>query len=306
MKKYLFKSFLFTIPIWLGFIFIFLIDPYEFINVSRIIDSESKYQVLRRSDESQPRGHMLWKTTHFERNPVKNILLGDSQGAGFDDSYISEISGEEYYNFCVTGASYETIFKIFWFATDKIKLEKVYFQVGFMNYNALRSYCIFHFAENYFQKPYLYFTTKEILFDSFYNFLYSITENKDLVQHSYEFLDVEKRDERSYEIMQMFFNEYSYPHEYYAELEKISNYCEENNIQLNFIIFPMYDGAKEYIANANLSEMNQRFKDDVKSLGHTYDFDKSTEFTKDRNNFIDYFHPIRSAYVDISNMIWGH
>lgn len=305
MKRFLKKGLIFSSPILICIIFITLIDPYEFINISHIISSDIKFQVLRRSDESLPRGHMFWKTLHFKRNTVKNIIIGDSQGAGFDESYISDLTCEEYYNFCITGASYETIFDIFWFAAENTKLEHVYFQVGFMNYNANRSYNIFHFAQDYFDKPYLYFTKKEILIDSYYNFAYYITKNDNLIEKSYEHQNLGVRDSRSREILELFFSEYSYPESYFQELKLISEYCSENNIQLSFIIFPIYQAAQEYIVKNNLDEMNQRFKDDIKSLGKTYDFEVSSEFTKNRDNFIDYFHPKSPAYIDMSQDIWA-
>jgi hypothetical protein len=306
MKQYLKRSLLFSTPIILCFIFIFLIDPYEFINISHIINSDIKFQVLRRSDESLPRGHILWKTLHFKRRPVKNIIIGDSQGVGFDATYISNLSGKEYYNFCVTGASYKTMFKIFWFTAETTKLERVYFQVGFMNYNASRSYDIFHFAQDYFDKPYLYFTTKEILIDSYYNFIYSLTKNDDLIKYSFNFQELEIRDARSKEILEMLFKNYNYPTEYYQELKKISEYCKNKNIQLYFIIFPMFDAVKNYIVENNLDKMNQQFKDDIKSLGYTFDFDVRSDFTKNRDNFIDYFHPIPVAYIELSQNIWAN
>lgn len=305
MNKFLMKGLLFCSPFLVCYVFIFIIDPYEFINVSHIIKSEDKFEVLRRSDESLPRGHMLWKTLHFQRKPVKNIIIGDSQAAGFNDSLISEISGEEYYNFAITGASYKTMFKVFWFATETTALERVYFQVGFMNYNYNRTYCIYHFAQDYFDNPYTYFTTKEILYDSYYNFLYYVTKDSDLIKQSYEHQPVETRDVRSAAILELFFNKYIYPDEYYEGLKEISDYCQTHNIELNFIIFPMYDAANDYIVENNLDEMNQRFKKDINSMGHTYDFDARSDFTKNRDNFIDYFHPISEAYVDISKEIWS-
>ena len=292
-------------PFFICYLFIIVIDPYEFINLSHIIKSDIKFDVLRRSDESLPRGHMLWKTLHFKREPIKNIIIGDSQGAGFDVSYINDLSDEEYYNFCVTGASYETMFKIFWFAAETTKLERVYFQVGFMNYNANRSYDIYHFAQDYFDKPYLYFSSKYILIDSYYNFIYYITKNDNITKKSYEHQDIEVRDARSREILKLFFDHYIYPVEYFQELKEISEYCNNNNIHLSFIIFPMFDAAKDYIAEKNLMEMNQQFKLDIKSLGYTYDFDKASDFTNNRDNFIDYFHPIRSAYIKLSQDIWA-
>ncbi len=305
MKKYFYRGLLFASPILLYFLFILLIDPYEFINISNIINSNAKFKILQRSDESLPRGNMFWKVLHFKRKPVKNIIIGDSQGGGFNDTTISKMSGEEYYNFSISGASYETMFNVFWSCTEVTKLDRVYFQVGFMNYNADRSYNLFHFAQDYLDKPYLYFTSKEIFSDAYVNFIYAITKNEDLLKKSYEFTEVNELDRRSEELFGLFFNTYTYPEMYFQELEKISQYCLDNDIQLNFIIMPVYDRVNEYLVENNLSDKNNRFKQDINSLGFTYDFDKPTSFTSIRKNFIDYFHQKPETMDYVTQKIWG-
>ncbi len=153
MIKYLIRGFYFCIPILLCFVFIFVIDPYEFINISHVIDPETKVKLIHRGDEPAPRGTMLWKYLHFKREPVKKVIIGDSQGRRIKPELIEEISGEKVFNFCVPGASYETYFDIFWFVTEQTELEKVYFQISFMNYSSARSYNLFYFATGLYSKP---------------------------------------------------------------------------------------------------------------------------------------------------------
>ncbi len=304
MKNYLRKGFYFSIPVLVWFLFIFIIDPYEFIDISHVINDGVKIEVLNRHDESSPRGNMLWKIIHFGRKPVKNILIGDSQGKHMKESLIKEISGKDFYNFCVPGASYETIIKIFWFAAEKTKLESVYFQVGFMNYNAVRSYCLYHFAQDYIDKPYLYFTTKEIFFDSFFNLLYQTTKNPKIVENSYVHEEIEVLDKIASKRLELFFSDYIYPQDSYDELKRIADYCKENDIELKFIILPIYEGTHEYLDRHDLTDMEKKFKDDIKSLGYTYDFDVPGETTRNRKNFIDYFHPRDNIIDELTKEIW--
>ncbi|MBK6344431.1 MAG: hypothetical protein IPF68_00610 [Bacteroidales bacterium] len=49
-----------------------------------------------------------------------------------------------------------------------------------MNYNAEREYDLFHFAQDYFKRPYQYFTTKEIFFDAVANTAWAATRNPGL------------------------------------------------------------------------------------------------------------------------------
>lgn len=305
MKTYLKKGFYFSLPIIFISIFILIIDPYEFINISHIINSKDKIAVYRRSDKSAPRGSMLWKVIHYGRNPKANIIIGDSQGNNIKESLIKEVSGKDFFNFCVPGSSYATMFQTFWYATEKCQLEIVYLQLGFMNYNANRPYNLFHFAQDYIDDPYLYFTQKEILFDSFVNAYYQINKNPKIVQKSYEYNSPEKLDELSAYRLKLFFGTYEYPTEYYYELKKISDYCLENNIELKFLILPTYKGMEEYLEKNNLMLMRNKFKEDIKSLAYVYDFNQPTELTEIRENFIDYFHPKRHIIDKLTREIWS-
>jgi hypothetical protein len=103
--------------------------------------------------------------------------------------------------------------------------------------------------------------------------------------------------------LRLFFQNYIYPEAEFEELNKITQYCKENDIELKFIIFPVYKGVDEYLEELNLTEMNQRFKVDIESMSETYDLD--TGYVKNnRDNFFDYFHP-RDPVIDlITRHIW--
>lgn len=305
MVKYLIKGFYFSVPILMLLLFIVVIDPYEFVNVSHLIDSRCKIDVLNRSDAVSPRGNLLWKTIHFKREPKSKLIIGDSQGRKIKESLIKEISGEDYFNYCCEGASFETMIEVFWFAAEQIKLEKVFFQVGFMNYNANRSYNLFHFGKDYIDKPYIYFSTPDILIDSYENLLYAVTKDRSLVENSYEYQNADDLDSLSEFRLGLFFGDYKYPENTYLELKKISDYCKVNDIQLNFIVLPVYNRVKDYLNKNNLDMISFRFKEDMHRLGTTYDFESSNEIMGNRDNFIDYFHPKQHLLDEITREVWG-
>jgi hypothetical protein len=249
---------------------------------------------------------MLWKLIHFDRAPKKNVIIGDSQSLLIKESKVKKLTGKDYFNFSVPGSSYETIFETFWHVTEKVKLESVYFQLGFMNYNAHRSYSLFFFGKDYIENPYMYFTSKEILYDAYYNLSFAITGDSTLITKSYEYLKIETQNEISKNSLKLFFDKYEYPTYFHQELERIVHYCKTNNIEVKFIIFPIYKDVHEYIALKNLEEMNTKFKDFLKSLAYTYDLETSSELSENRNNFIDYFHPKQDLVDDITENIWGN
>ncbi len=305
MGKYLLKVFYFSLPVLAVFLFIVVIDPYELVNISHLIGTQSKIAVLNRSDEASPRGNMLWKTIHFKREPKSKLIIGDSQGRKIKESIIKEVSGEDYFNYCCEGASYETMVDVFWFAASQVKLEKVVFQVGYANYSANRSYNLFHFGIDITDEPYRYFTTPDILADSYENLLFAITKNRSLVENSYEYQDPADLDSLSEFRLGLFFSDYEYPAKFYAELKKISDYCKDNNIQLSFLVLPVYDRVNEYLKDNGLEVVSPRFKGDMHRLGKTYDFELPSEMTGKRAKFIDYFHPKQPVLDKITREVWG-
>lgn len=283
-----------------------IIDPLEFLNVSHFIDTQTKVKVLNRNDESSPRCNMLWNVIHFTREPCENILIGDSQCREIKESDLQKFSGKRWFNFSVPGASYETMFYNFWTATKYSKLKEVYFNVSFMNFNANREYSITYFAEDYLDKPYLYFTKKETFFDSFVNLLYVITKDEDMITKPYVAMRVEDNNALAPSKLDIFFKNYEYPEDIYFELKRISDYCNQNQIKLVFLIMPSYQGVREYLQQKDLLPMYNRFKEDVNSLAYTIDFDRPGSISSDRSAFYDYFHIKEPVLEKLTEEIWGN
>lgn len=304
MKKYILKALLFAIPILVYALIITIVDPYNFVNLIKVVSDEDKFMVIQRTDESSPRGNLLWKTIHFRRKPVQNIIVGDSQGKDIDVEIIRDQTGEDYFNFCSPGASFTTMFKTFWFAADQVKLKKVYFQVAFMNYNMDRDYDLWHFAEDYIKRPYEYYTTKEIFTDAVANIAWAATRNPKIIERSYEFLPPAEMENLAQSRLKLFFSRYTYPTAYKNEFIKITNYCKANNIEFSFMVLPVYKGVDEYLAKHNLFDDKVKFKSDINSLANVYDLDKLAGIKNYRYNFIDYFHPTQKVMDSLTRLVW--
>jgi hypothetical protein len=305
MKKYIYKVLLFSIPLLVYVLVITIVDPYNFINLFKIISDEDKFLVIQRTDESSPRGNLLWKTVEFRRKPVQNIIVGDSQGKDIEIQIIKEQTGDDYYNFCSPGASFSTMFKTFWFAAEQVKLKKVYFQVAFMNYNMERDYDLWHFAEDYMKRPYEYYITKEIFMDAVANVAWVATRNPKIVSRSYEFLPPSEMEDLAQKRLKLFFNRYTYPTAYKNEFTRITDYCKANDIEFTFLILPVYKGVDEYLAKNNLFDDKVKFKSDINSLADVYDLDKLAGLKDYRYNFIDYFHPTQQVMDSLTRLIWN-
>lgn len=305
MKKYIQKVLFFAIPVLVYALVITIVDPYNFINFFKVISDEDKFLVIQRTDESSPRGNLLWKSVEFRRKPVQNIIVGDSQGKDIDVQIIKEQTGDDYYNFCSPGASFTTMFKTFWFAANQVKLKKVYFQVAFMNYNLDRDYDLWHFAEDYMKRPYEYYTTKEIFIDAVVNVAWVATRNPKIVSRSYEFLPPSQMEDLAQARLKLFFSRYTYPTAYKNEFARITDYCKANDIEFTFLILPVYKGVDEYLAKNNLFDDKVKFKSDINSLADVYDLDKLAGLKDYRYNFIDYFHPTQQVMDSLTRLIWN-
>lgn len=304
MKNYLIKAAIFLIPVMLYILIIFIVDPYNFLNVFHVISNQDKFTVIQRTDESSPRGNVLWKAIEYRRTPVSKVIIGDSQGKDIRVDLIEEITGEKYYNFCFPGASFNTMFKTFWFSAARTKLEKVYFQVAFMNYNAEREYDLFHFAEDYFDHPYQYFTTKEIFFDAFMNLAWVTTRNPRIISRSYEYLSPEKMQLLADSRLDLFFKKYTYPQSYRDEFQRIRKYCDRNNIELCFVLLPVSEKVDDHLKRIGLYEEKLRFIYDVQSMGRTINLDLLSDIKAKRENFIDYFHPNNAIMDSLVRKVW--
>lgn len=55
----------------------------------------------------------------------------------------------------------------------------------------------------------------------------------------------------------------------------------------------------------NLFDDKLKFKEDIYSMGYTYDLDKLSGLKKDRFNFIDYFHPTQKVMDSLTGIVWA-
>ena len=133
-----------------------------------------------------------------------------------------------------------------------------------------------------------------------------ITRNQSLLEGSYEFLPPDEMEMLAQFRLNLFFKEYDYPEDFRPEFIKIKNYCKEEGIELNFILFPVYKGVDDHLEKVGLAEMKARFKQDIESYGNTFDLDQLAEIKQNRKNFIDYFHPKQDIIDSLTRMIWDN
>lgn len=305
MKKFLTLASIFSIPLILCVLFIFLIDPYNFFNISRLIDNATKLEVLNRSEESTPRGNMLWKALQFKRQPSNILIIGDSQGYHIKEDLIKKLTGKDCYNFCIPGANTETKVSIFWFAAKQTKLKHVVIQLSFQNWQLNYKENIFHFAQDYMDNSSLYILNSYIIKDSFQNLNYKFLHHHTDGINDNEFPITEDKNKRFDMSLKRKFSSYIYPSKYLDELQKIVRYCDKNNISLEFLVLPCHQRYYDYLSRNDLIRFNEKFLSDISRLAKTTNYSSDSKLNSNENNFEDYLHLNQSTLDSITPLIWG-
>jgi hypothetical protein len=296
IKKLIFKLSLILFPILIICITILIIDPYNLFALSNIIHDSTKINI------SYKLHYCLWKAVKFKNKPVQNILLGDSRMNDIDPDQLSVYSNDKYFNFAYGGATLPEIIETFWFATKYCKPHKVYIGINFNNYNANIFRNRFNDVNSIFKNNLLYFTNRIVIKASYFIIYSKITKIKMNIDKP----PMGKSDFWHYQLnvaAKSYYNSYRYPKEYFNELKKIADWCNQNNIQLSFIIFPTHIELQNKVMEYGLISEEKRFKSDLAELGNVYDFDYPNGFTIVKDNFKDPFHTLQTD--NVISEIWG-
>lgn len=274
---------------------IVIIDPYNYFDTG-IVNQDVKTRI------AIPLNQRLAKIIEYKQNPSPNLLLGDSRIQNLNSDKIKEVTNITFFNFGYGASSIPELVDNFWYASKYQKLENVYIGISFSMYNkyfnknlfsdAVKSSKLFYYIFNRINFEVMFYMVKDLISKEKI-MLGNPTMNKD--QFWKEKINVETST---------FYKLYKYPDEYYQELKKIQVYCKNNGINIIYFIPPTYIEVQEKIKMYSLIKENQKFKDDIKSLGKVYDFDYDSEFTRNKDNFSDPFHFKRESGPILINIIF--
>ena len=290
MKKLYFQIIVFFIPFILLAIVVFITDPYNLFNISKVFSDEEKIKCLNRSNASSPRGNILWKTIEYRRNPVPNIILGDSRMNDVKTGTFEKMVNGKVANLSIPAGNNKTIVDLFWMAANRTKLENVFIQTNFNRYNALFSFDLYENTKQLIDKPLYYFGRWHYIEDAFAVIYYSISKNEEYVNQSYKYQSDNWPITEKLIIKEMSECEYIYPQKIYNEFALIAQYCKEQKINLEFIIAPDNYEYHSFIKIFKMEQKYYRFKNDLKKLGNTIDLDEGLPFSFNKKNYLDHFH----------------
>jgi hypothetical protein len=230
----------------------------------------------------------LWKVIQFKRAPESNILLGDSRVDIINTDRIMELTGEDYFNFAYPGGTLSEVFSSFWFATKQIQLKNVIIGCNFNLYNEYNNRDLVKpTLESVSETRYiLNGANSKALAVSLYHWITAkevTIGTPDITVDAFWKEQIEGPAAKFYKL-------YKYPEKFHAELQKIADYCHENNIRLTLFIPPTHIDLQKKIEEYSLTEESERFKADLKAMANVIDYDYDTWLTRHKENFMDPFH----------------
>jgi len=321
MKKFILRILLFIIPLSIYISFFVLTDPFNYFSFISMVSNKEKVRSYYRDPQMSMLGTMLWKLSEYNRSRCKNIILGDSRVTGISSDTLKQLTGLDYYNFGIPGGDCGTNISLFWYASKRVTLKKVYMAVSFHNYGVSWRRDLFAEGMEIRTKVYPLFTSSLFIRQSACIAKLALEKKQITWAHTDKMgtqIPPGKRsfNDRSPDLQKVWdlkvqeqkktFDLYKYPDDYYQGLKKISAYCARNNIALVFVIIPNYREINDLAREAGLEEEMKRFKKDIRSLGETYDFDYLNDYTGNKDNYYDIEHFNWVIYDILYKEVWNH
>ncbi len=299
MAKTLIKKLLiYIIPFVIALVWFFGFEPYDYLNIK----GDAFYM-------SKP----LSSTRELLLTCPENVIFGDSRMANMNVDYIEEITGERYTMMAFGGATLNDAINEFWYATEHTDMKKVVIGVNFYALNsdhlADRFTGVIPLAEN----PFKFISSFGIWYEAFENcrrilnnfyqrnfgdpekmiFMddpSSLTQKDPVPPDSYN--GEYRTDLFDYaHIIKGQVSNYQNPDMYIKELNKIIDYCNQNEIELTIVIAPSHFSIWELVVfDLELQYYIRNYKDHLKSRATVYDFEWYNDYSKNDENFIDGFH----------------
>lgn len=295
IKPLLTKGILFLSPLFLMALIVAFIDPFGFLGISLFVRDQIKKDYAIELD------CVLWKSIQFEKQPMANILLGDSRMGMLDVNTIQQTCGEPYFNFAYGGGTLAEAIDTFWFAANKTKLKNVYINTSLTICNSANNRNRFSDTRLILNHPIMYVINPNVIEAGYY-------ELKAQLFHHTTRLGQPSVGRQAFWKQQLndnLYYKYGYPSQQIAELKKISDYCMANHIHLTFLILPTHVDLQRKILEYHLEEADRTYRKDLENMGHMLDYDYPCPLTQNYDNFADPFHFNRPTGVLVIQDIWG-
>lgn len=294
MQIFIKKTIIFIIPFMIITALEIYIDPYNYFSY------ETNSGMIKLKNEiSQKKNGYLFKIIEYNRDPVPVIILGESRTAALSPALFEDLSKERTANLAAGGGSLQDVIEIFWYVSQKHKLHKVIIGISLTTYNGIL------LRDRVSQSIEIINSTPRYLFSSFC-FESTMLICKSIIFGQEIAIGKPKMSKDDFWEFQLsntarYFGNYSYPQNYYIQLAKVAQYCNDNNIKLIFCINPTHTDLQKKIVEFGLTREYTKFKKDITFFGDVFDFDIHNIMTNDKKNFTDPYHCTESFSKIIVN-----
>ncbi len=274
---------------------VYILDPFAFFQKHSPVPEETR---MRYAVGVNP---VLWEVFAFLANPKPNVLLGDSETARLNAHEVEALTKAPYFNLACGGGSLRESIALFWYASEHVKLRRVFLGISFMQYSSYARNRVPE-AEAIVKEPLLYFINFDVLevgvYEAMDHFLRRRTDLGPGVTRSVFW------SQQLATLPDLYRYRSSYPQDLLSELKKIAGYCSRNNVDFAFIVPPQHIDAQERVQELGAQQRYERFLTDLSSVAPTYDYDIASDITQNADNFSDPFHLTNEAASRVVQDLW--
>ncbi len=292
MKQFIKRSLLFVFPLVLWALVVLVIDPFNYWNISNVVDLKHKEMNAQRLNT------LMYRTIDYMNSPSENMLIGDSRTNALPVDLIESISGLKYKKLNTNAAKLNEIFDLIYLTNERQKLKNVVVGINFNMFNEFGYADRVSGVKRILENPLLYIYNKDVAEVCYY------TVRSLLTEESVSFAPPMSKEEFwkwSIETKAAhWYGRYKFPTELHADLVKLDKFTKENEIHLMFIIVPHHVEFSNRLVEFNLKNSEKQFKDILSGLNaRVIDYDFQNSITLNKNNFTD---PVHYNH-DIGNLI---
>lgn len=277
------RTILFLLPLLLLVGMIAFADPFNYYRTKSFIPDEVKRNTSYKFDMP------LWKLNGFTRNPLPNIILGDSRTDFLGTEKIEQITHEKCANLAYGGATMPEIIQTFWYATKQTTLKKVYIGMNFNLFNEYKHMDRTNSAKEIMAQPLLYPFNKTVVKAFFYNVYYAMTGGDPKIGAP-EMSPDEFWKFQLTKSAENYYGTFKLSQDFINGLRDIASHCKTYNIELRFFIPPTHTDLQKRIDDFGLRTYEQWWKKELMTIAPVVDMDTPNEFTSNRENFKDPYH----------------
>lgn len=291
--RFIRNVFLFTLPFIFIFLLNYIVDPF---NLNRAISLP-----LPKKATACYFNERLWKLNNFIQSPKKQVILGDSRAARFSEETLSKVTGKNFANLALSGATLIEIIDTFWFVSTHA-VDEVVLCINFDRFNDWQRSQGVHEAVNIINNPlinYIQPQTCKAVGSLLAQYLFNsatVSQEPPMTRDVFWQYQIDEIDNG--------YQRYIFPAYASRQLSLIADYCKQHNIALSFIIFPTHSDLQERIDHAQLRSEERHFKDFLVSLAPVHDFDIVNDFTQNKSNFDDPKHVSYAAMDYLVSSVW--